>query len=57
MHTDKFSVFLKKALPAIKHQSPKLMLAADAAPVFVAAKSVEHAIAKLNALKAMTCKS
>jgi len=40
MHTEKFSAFLKKALPAIKHQSPKLMLAPDAALVFVAAKSV-----------------
>jgi len=51
MHTEKLRELLNKATPDIKQQALELMLAPHMSPVFGAAKSVEHEIAALNALK------
>lgn len=43
--------FLGKATPAAKHKVLEMMLTPHMSSVFSAAKSVEHEVAALNALK------
>lgn len=51
MHVEKLRELLDKAAPDIKHQALELMLTPHRSPIFGAAKSVEHEVAALNALK------
>lgn len=51
MHVDKLHEHLLNAAPAMKDQALNLLLAPHTSPVFGAAKSVEHEVAALNALK------
>lgn len=51
MHTEKLKELLQQAAPDIKHRALEIFLAPHTSPVFGAAKSVEHEVAALNALK------
>lgn len=51
MHTEKLHELLNQAAPDIKHKALEILLSPHTSPVFGAAKSVEHEVAALNALK------